>query len=336
MIIDCHGHYTTTPEGVGAWRETQKAAVAKDPSFVGEKGVMQVSDDEIRESIESNQLRLQRERGTDLTIFSPRASWMAHHIGNEHTSRFWTEHQNELIRRVCDLYPKNFAPVAQLPQSPGTDPSKSISEMVRCVEEMGFIGVNLNPDTTGGFWTDNRLDDKSWYPFYEKMVELDVPAMIHVSAACNDCFSSTGSHYLGADTTAFDQLMYSSVFKDFPTLKFIIPHGGGAVPYHWGRFRGLAQDKNLGDLKDIMLNNVYFDTCVYHQKGIDLLLDIIPVDNILFASEMIGAVRGIDPESGHYFDDTRKYIDANTSLSDDDRYKIFEGNARKVFSRLEA
>lgn len=336
MIIDCHGHYTTTPEGVGKWREAQKAAVAKDPSYVGKKGVMQVSDDEICESIESNQLRLQRERGTDLTIFSPRASWMAHHIGNEHTSRFWAEHQNELIRRVCDLYPKNFAPVAQLPQSPGTDPSKSIAEMARCVEEMGFIGVNLNPDTTGGFWTDNRLDDKSWYPFYEKMVELDVPAMIHVSASCNDCFSSTGSHYLGADTAAFDQLMYSSVFKDFPTLKFIIPHGGGAVPYHWGRFRGLAQDKNLGNLNDIMLKNVYFDTCVYHQKGIDLLLDIIPVDNILFASEMIGAVRGIDPESGHHFDDTRKYIDANKSLSDDDRYKIFEGNARKVFPRLEA
>lgn len=336
MIIDCHGHYTTTPDGVGAWRDAQKSAVAKDPLFVGSKGVMHVSDDEICESIETNQLRLQRERGTDLTIFSPRASWMAHHIGNEHTSRFWTEHQNELIRRVCDLYPKNFAPVAQLPQSPGTDPSKSIHEMVRCVEEMDFIGVNLNPDTSGGFWTDKRLDDKAWYPFYEKMVELNIPAMIHVSAACNDCFSSTGSHYLGADTAAFDQLMYSSVFRDFPELKFIIPHGGGAVPYHWGRFRGLAQDKNLGDLNEIMLRNVYFDTCVYHQKGIDLLLDIIPVDNILFASEMIGAVRGIDPESGHYFDDTRKYIDANTSLSDEDRYKIFEGNARKVFPRLKA
>jgi len=335
MIIDCHGHYTTTPDGVGAWREAQKLAVAANPSYVGEKGIMQVSDDEIRESIESNQLRVQRERGTDLTIFSPRASWMAHHIGNEHTSRFWTEHQNELIRRVCDLFPSNFAPVAQLPQSPGTDPSNSISEMVRCVEEMGFVGVNLSPDTTGGYWQDVRLDDRSWYPFYEKMVDLDVPAMIHVSAACNDCFSSTGSHYLGADTTAFDQLMYSSLFKDFPTLKFIIPHGGGAVPYHWGRFRGLAQDKNLGNLNDLMLGNVYFDTCVYHQRGIDLLLDIIPIDNILFASEMIGAVRGIDPESGHHFDDTRKYIDANTKLNDQERYKIFEGNARKVFSRLQ-
>ena len=99
-VIDCHGHYTTTPPGVGAWRDAQKDAVAADAGFVGEKGAMVVSDDEIRDSLESAQLKLQRERGADLTIFSPRASWMAHHIGNEHTSRFWSEHQNELIRRV--------------------------------------------------------------------------------------------------------------------------------------------------------------------------------------------------------------------------------------------
>ena len=139
MIIDCHGHYTTTPPGVGEYRDQQKAAVAKDPSFKGEKGKVVVSDDEIIESIEKNQLRLQQERGTDLTIFSPRASWMGHHIGNEYTSQYWTEHQNDLIKRVCDLYPKNFAPVAQLPQSPGVDPAKSVAELVRTVEQMGFI-----------------------------------------------------------------------------------------------------------------------------------------------------------------------------------------------------
>lgn len=334
MIIDCHGHYTTTPPAVGAYRDQQKADIAKDPAFVGQKGSMIISDDEICQSIETNQLKLQQERGTDLTIFSPRASWMGHHIGNEHTSKFWTEHQNELIKRVCDLYPNNFAPVAQLPQSPNTDPAKSVPEIIRCVEQMGFIGINLNPDTTGGHWQDAPLGDKSYYPIYEKMVELDIPAMIHVSFCCNDSFHTTGSHYLGADTTAFQQLIMSDVFKDFPELKIIIPHGGGAVPYHWGRFRGLMQDQGYETLDKSALKNIYFDTCVYHQRGIDLLLDIIPADNILFASEMIGAVRGIDPESGHYYDDTKRYIDGNSSISDDDKYKIFEGNARKVFSRL--
>lgn len=334
MIIDCHGHYTTTPPQVGEYREKQKALLAENPDYVGEKGRINISDDQIRESIENNQLRLQRERGTDMTIFSPRASWMGHHIGNEHTSRFWTEQQNDLIRRVCDLYPQNFAPVAQLPQSPGVSPAKSVAEIVRTVEEMGFIGINLNPDPSGGFWKDVSLADPAFYPIYEKMVEYDIPAMVHVSASCNSCFHTTGSHYLGADTTAFQQLMMSDVFKDFPTLKIIIPHGGGAVPYHWGRFRGLAQDAGLPPLEELVLKNVFFDTCVYHQKGIDLLLDILPVENILFASEMIGAVRGIDPETGHYFDDTKRYIDNNTRLSDAQKSHIFEHNIRRVFSRL--
>ncbi|AJQ96998.1 amidohydrolase family protein [Gynuella sunshinyii] len=334
MIIDCHGHYTTTPPGVGEYREQQKSAVAKDPTFMGEKGTINVTDDEIRESIEKNQLRLQQERGTDLTIFSPRASWMGHHIGNEYTSQYWTEHQNDLIRRVCDLFPSNFAPVAQLPQSPGVAPEKSVPELVRCVEQMGFIGCNLNPDPSGGFWKDASLADRSFYPLYEKMCELDVPAMIHVSAACNDCFHTTGSHYLGADTTGFQQLVMSDVFKDFPTLKVIIPHGGGAVPYHWGRFRGLMQDQGYAPLEESALKNIYFDTCVYHQRGIDLLLDIVPTENILFASEMIGAVRGIDPETGHYFDDTKRYIDNNTRLSSEQKEMIFSGNALRVFSRL--
>jgi 4-oxalmesaconate hydratase len=125
------------------------------------------------------------------------------------------------------------------------------------------------------------------------------------------------------------------LFKDFPTLKFLIPHGGGAVPYHWGRFRGLAQEMKKPLLQEHLLNNIFFDTCVYHQPGIDLLTKVIPVKNVLFASEMIGAVRGIDPETGNYYDDTRRYIQA-AALSDEDRFQIFEGNARRVFTRLDA
>jgi 4-oxalmesaconate hydratase len=333
MIIDCHGHYTTAPPGLGAYRDAQRAALADDPDHVGEKGSIAVGDDEIRESLEDAQLRLQSERGTDLTLFSPRASWMGHHIGNLHTSRFWTEHCNELIRRVCDLYPQNFAPVCQLPQSPGAPIEPSVRELRRCVDEMGFVGANLNPDPSGGFWDGPPLPDRSWYPLYEALCELDVPAMIHVSATCNPQFHTTGSHYLGADTTAFMQLLTSDLLADFPDIRFVIPHGGGAVPYHWGRFRGLVQDMGKPPLEELVLGNVWFDTCVYHQAGIDCLLSVIPVDNVLFASEMVGAVRGVDPHSGHHYDDTRRYVEA-AALSDDDRAKIFEANARRVYPGL--
>jgi 4-oxalmesaconate hydratase len=332
MIIDCHGHYTTAPKALDAYRQKQIAGLS-DPSHVASKGTLSISDDEIRESLEKAQLKLQRDRGTDVTIFSPRAAGMAHHVGNATTSLHWAQVCNDLIHRCCTLYPENFVGVCQLPQTPGVPPANCIGELERCVREYGFIGCNLNPDPSGGYWKDPPLTDKSWYPFYEKMVELDVPAMIHVSASCNPNFHTTGGHYINGDTTAFMQLITADLFKDFPTLKFIIPHGGGAVPYHWGRYRGLAQDMGRPLLKDHLLNNVYFDTCVYHLPGIEVLFKVIPVDNILFASEMVGAVKGIDPETGHPFDDTKRYVDA-LGLGEQDKRKIFEGNARKVYSRL--
>ena len=92
----------------------------------------------------------------------------------------------------------------------------------------------------------------------------------------------------------------------------------------------------LPPLDELLMNNVYFDTCVYHQPGIDLLLDVIPIKNILFASEMVGAVRGIDPETGYYFDDTKRYINNNQKLTDAERKMIFEDNSRQVYSRLQA
>jgi 4-oxalmesaconate hydratase len=334
MIIDCHGHYTTAPKALEEWRNKQIANLHT-PSLGPKVSDLKISDDELRESIELNQLAKMKERGIDLTIFSPRASFMAHHIGDFNTSATWAAICNELCYRVSRLFPDQFIGAAMLPQSPGVDLKSSIPEMEKCIKEFGFAGINLNPDPSGGHWREPPLSDPHWFPIYEKMVEYQVPAMIHVSTSCNTCFHTTGAHYLNADTTAFMQCLTSDLFKEFPDLKFLIPHGGGAVPYHWGRFRGLAQELKKPLLSEHLLNNIYFDTCVYHQPGIDLLTKVIPVNNILFASEMIGAVRGIDPETGFYFDDTKRYIENSVQLSESDRKKIYEDNARKLFSRLD-
>jgi 4-oxalmesaconate hydratase len=331
MIIDCHGHYTTAPAAHNDWRDLQKAAFkggTEAPAYPD------ISDDQIVETIEKNQLRLVKERGADLTIFSPRASAMAHHVGDAAVSREWSRVNNDLIARVVGLFPENFIGVCMLPQSPGTDLQASIEELERCVE-MGFIGCNLNPDPGGGHFTAPPLTDRYWYPMYEKMVELDVPAMIHVSGSCNPGLHATGAFYIAADTIAFMQLIEGDLFKDFPELRFIIPHGGGAVPYHWGRYRGLADMLKQPDLSTHLMNNVFFDTCVYHQPGINLLADVIEKKNILFGSEMVGAVRGIDPQTGFYFDDTKRYVDA-LDISAEEKAMIFEGNARRVFPRLDA
>ena len=333
MIIDCHGHYTTSPKELQDYRDSQIAGLeTHDHSPV--LADINVSDDQIRETVEGAQLKLQSERGTDLTIFSPRASGMGHHIGDATISEYWSIACNDMIKRVVDLYPNNFVGVCQLPQSPGVPPDNCIPELERCINELGFIGCNVNPDPTGGYWTDPPLFDEWWYPLWEKMEELNVPGMIHVSASCNPNFHFTGAHYMNADTSAFMQFITSDLFKDFPKLKFIIPHGGGAVPYHWGRYRGLAQDMGRPPLDELLLDNVFFDTCVYHQAGIDLLTKVIPTKNILFASEMVGAVRGIDPETGFNYDDTKRYVDTIDWLDSGEKKQIFEDNVRHVFPRL--
>jgi len=332
MIIDCHGHYTTAPPAHTSWREAQLAAFAANeppPPYPT------ISDDELRESVEGSQLRLMAERGIDLTVFSPRASAMGHHEGDAAVSSRWTEVNNDLIARVVELHPDKFIGVGQLPQSPGVPIADAVAELRRCVLELGFVGCNLNPDPSGGHWTSAPLTDRSWYPLYEALVELDVPAMVHVSAVTNQNFHATGSHYLNADTTAFMQLLQADLFTDFPGLRLVIPHGGGAVPYHWGRFRGLADMLGRPALEDSLMRNVFFDTCVYHQPGINLLFDVISADNILFGSEMVGAVRGVDPQTGCYFDDTRRYVDA-LDLDPGDHAKVFELNARRVYPRLDA
>ena len=334
MIIDIHGHYTTAPAQLGAWRDLQ-IAFANGEGEAPDPAALRISDDDIIETIEANQLRLMNDRGSDVTVFSPRASFMAHHIGDFEISETWARICNDLCARVSELFPDRFLPGAMLPQSPGAAPETVLAELTRAVEELGAVTVNLNPDPSGGKWTAPALTDRSWYPIYEKLVEYELPAMIHVSTSCKSVFHTTGDHYLNADTTAFMQLLKGDLFRDFPDLKFVIPHGGGAVPYHWGRFRGLAMALGKPELEEHLLNNVFFDTCVYHQPGIDLLTKVIPVANVLFASEMIGAVRGIDPETGYYYDDTRRYIDA-ADLSAPERHQIYEGNARRVYPRLDA
>ena len=333
MIIDCHGHFTTVPKSFREWRQRQVDA-ADSPASSPPVSEAHVTDDEIREGVGNGQLKLQQERGSDLTLFSPIAGLMSHHLGNERTSLQWAEVSNNLVRRVADMYPDNFVPVCQLPQSPGAPPANSIPELRRCVEEMGFVGANVNPDPTGGYWTGKPMTDREWYPLYEALCDLDVPAMVHVAASCNPNFHGTGAHYLNADTSVFMQILQSDLFKDFPTLRLVIPHGGGAVPYHWGRYRGMSLEMANRPLEGL-LDNIFFDSCVYHHPGVDLLTKVIPSKNVLFGSEMIGAVRGRDPNTGHYFDDTKRYVDACVSLTDEDRFNIYEGNARRVYPRLD-
>jgi 4-oxalmesaconate hydratase len=326
MIIDCHGHYTTAPPALREFRTAQLAAPQNPPA------PPVIGDDEIVESIERNQLRLMRERGTDLMILSPRASAMAHHVDDPALARAWARVSNDLVHRVASLFPGRFAPACQLPQTPSGGLEDAVAELTRCVAELGFVGCLLNPDPSGGFWNTPPLTDPYWFPLYDAMVDLDVPAMIHVSASVNPAIHDLGAHYLNADTSVFMQLVLGDLVERYPALRFVIPHGGGAVPYHWGRYQGLATRLDRPPI-DGLLRNVFFDTAVYHQPGVDLLREVIPADNILFASEPFGAVRGDNPATGAGWDDTKRYVD-RAGFGETELRKVYEHNARRVFPRL--
>ena len=328
MVIDAHGHYTTVPAGLRVFRALQISNMGK-PT----KSAVNTSDDEIRTSLEKGQVRLLDERGIDVMLLSPMASAMGHHFGNALVSRHWTEVNNDLVARAVKLFPARFIGVCSLPQSPGVSPRECVEELERCITELGFVGCNLNPDPSGGFWTGPPLGDEAWYPLYEKLESLDAPAMIHASATCNPAFHTTGSHYLNVDATAFLQLADSRVFRDFPKLRFILPHGGGNVPYQSARYRALCI-MNKWEPFEEFLTRLYFDTTVYSQDAMELLIKVVGVDRIVFASEMLGGVNTTDPATGQSFDDNRRCIDGISWLNDRDRRKIFEENVFKAYPRI--
>jgi len=228
VIIDIHGHYTTAPAALEAWRKRQIAGI-KDPAAMPKAADLAISDDELRDR--SDQPLIRCATGSDLTVFSPRASFMAHHIGDFRVSSTWGA-----ICNVCAIAspPCSRTTSSARPCCPvaGVDPASCIPELKKCVEEYGFVAINLNPDPSGGHWTSPPLTDRHWYPIYEQMVDYDIPAMIHVSTSCNACFHTTGAHYINADTTAVMQLIQGDFSRIFPTLSVI--HHGAARPLPLG------------------------------------------------------------------------------------------------------
>ncbi|TCN32271.1 4-oxalmesaconate hydratase [Kribbella orskensis] len=326
MIIDIHGHYTTAPAALNAYRGRQMALQNKPV-----KGSLSVTDEQIAASL-AGHLDQMTSRGIDSLFFSPRASAMGHDVGDEVISRHWTEINNDLIARVAGLYPGRFVPVCQLPQSPGVPAERAVQELRRCVEELGFVGCLINPDVSGGLapFTPS-LGDRSWYPLWEAMVELDVPGMIHASSTRNPALHLNGSHYIAQHYAAVVELCSSNVFEDFPTLRLIVPHGGGGIPFHFNRNRALHVAESLPPFEEVV-RNLYFDTAVYDADSLEMLIRKIGVDNVLFGSEMFGTAKTRDAESGRFFDDILGDVEA-LGLSTEDRAKVLTGNALKVFPR---
>jgi len=212
-------------------------------------------------------------------------------------------------------------------------PANCIGELERCVTQLGFVGCNINPDVSGGVvpFTPS-LGDEWWYPLWEKMVALDIPGMIHASSTLNPAMHVNGAHYIAWDLAAVVELCNSHVFDDFPTLKLVIPHGGGSIPFQFGRHRALHVLSGQKPFEEVV-RNLYFDLAVYDKASMEMVIQTIGADRVLFATEMFGTAQAIDPKTGKGFDDTADMVRSIEWLSEKDRSLIFEGNAKRVYNK---
>jgi predicted TIM-barrel fold metal-dependent hydrolase len=330
MKIDIHGH-VTAPDSLYAW----KAGLLSHRGAHG-RGSAGVTDETLRESLYAanstfggiSHIQHLDDAGVDVQLISPRPYQMMHSEQGR-LVEWYIQETNDIIARTCRIEPDRFRGLAGMPQSMETGPEQWVAELGRCVAEHGFVGAVLNPDPCEGTVQPPTLSDRFWYPVWEALCELDVPAVIH-SAGCRPPSRETYSlHFIQEETLAVASLVSSKVFDDFPDLKIIVSHGGGAIPYQRGRFEptALRQGTTFRD----MLRKLYYDTCLYSQDSIELLLRAVGVDRCLFGSEKPGVGSTRTPETGRWIDDIHLLIDDIEWLTDDERDQLFESNARQLF-----
>jgi 4-oxalmesaconate hydratase len=332
MVIDVHGHLTA-PDSLYVY----KANILSHRGSHG-RGKVEISDDEMIAFLKQptfgtgkSHFDLLKEVGTDLQLLSPRPYQMMQAEKPAKVSQWFIEECNNLVAQQCRLFPNVFKGVCGLPQSPGVSPKNCIAELERCVKDFGFVGCLLNPDPSEASNYDTpNLGDEYWYPLYEKLVELDVPGYVH-GAGCRSIRHSYSTHFINEETIAVVSLAGSRVFKDFPKLKIVVSHGGGAVPYHFGRFQAPSLRRGGSETFYDGLRRLYFDTVLYTAQALELLFKTVGPDRCLFGTERPGVGTAKDPKTGKWFDDVRSYIEGFDWLSAADKKTIFEDNAKKLF-----
>lgn len=325
MIIDSHAHVVVPPESYKYMAElvASRANPAAAPKL---------TDEAVRTAGQSI-VDIMDKVGTDIQFLSPRPYMQMHSVKPAKVTALWTQHMNDLVHRTVQMFPTRFRGVAGLPQYRDESPENCLAELEFRVKEQGFIGCLLNPDPTEGDGAPPPgLGDPFWYPLYEKLCALDIPALIHSAGSCQPRESYT-LKFINEESIAIVSLMQSTVFEKFPTLKLIVPHGGGAIPYHMGRFRAWSVRKG-GAFFDDQLKRLHFDTTTYDQDALELLFKVVGADRVLFATENPGTGSAIDPRTGRAYDDLRPVIEAIPFLTEQDRRNVFECNCTKLYSRF--
>src|SRR5258706_11676063 len=330
MIIDAHAH-VTAPDSLYVYKAgllAHRGGHGRGSTGATEKDVMDALNKPVFGG--SSHIEQLKEAGIDMQMISPRPYQMMHSESPKLVN-WYIEETNNIIGQQIKMLPNTFKGVCGLPQSPGVSPKACIPELERCVKEMGFVGCLINPDRgeCSGVETP-PLGDRFWYPLYEKLVELDVPGHI-LSTGCRSERLPYSLHFINEENIAVVSLLNSQVFNDFPTLKILVSHGGGAIPYQYARFEASSL-RGKGPRFSDQMRKLYYDTVLYSKDALELLFKTVGVDRCLFGTERPGVGTVKDPRTGRWLDETRFTIEAIDWLTAADRKMIFEDNAKKVFN----
>ncbi|HEY3956230.1 MAG TPA: amidohydrolase family protein [Streptosporangiaceae bacterium] len=325
MIIDSHGHISA-PAEVYAY-QAQLLASRGNP----DSGAPRISAEQHEKSLQRH-LTGMDDAGTDVQLISPRPFHMMHSVPPARIVTSWTRFVNDMIAKQVSLHPDRFVGVAGLPQFRDQPVGGCLAELERCVSELGFVGALVNPDPMEGQGPVPGLGDPFWYPLYEKFCELDVTMHIH-SAGCASERESYTLHFINEESIAVVELLDSGVLDRFPGLRVLVSHGGGAIPYHAGRFRAWRIRKGLPPFED-MLRRLWYDTCIYSPEAVELLAKVVGPERMVLGTEFPGTGSAVDPQTGRLLDNMRAVIEECEVIDAGQRELVLEKNAMELF-RLE-
>ncbi|MGD9077547.1 MAG: amidohydrolase family protein [Desulfobacteraceae bacterium] len=248
---------------------------------------------------------------------------------------------NDGMAKYVAKYPDRFPGfIASMPMN---NPDAALDEIDRAIKDLKAVGVQFFTNVKG-----KPLDLPEFKPLFEKMADYDLPIWIHPARGSNfpDYLTEDKSKYeiwwtfgWPYDTSAMmARLVFGGYFDAFPNLKIITHHLGGMVPYFegrvgpgWDQLGARTSDEDYSSvLKNLKKPHLeyfkmfYADTALFGSlPGTVCGLEFFGVENVLFASDS-----PFDPEKGPgYIRETIKIVDS-LPISDEDRQKIYEGNAR--------
>jgi len=252
------------------------------------------------------------------------SAWMdvvGYMLPTDHAVR-WSRMLNECMGEALKN-DKQFRGTATVPLQDG---ARAAEELEFAVKECGLNGAMIGSNIDG-----RNLDDPDLDPFWKTAERLDTPLIIHPLNPLG--IERLGKYFLThvvgllADTTvAVAALYFSGVLDRFPDLKIILCHGGGFLPYQFGRMtRGREIQPDIQKTTALMGRDVlrwfYYDTIVFEPDVLDFLLAEVGADHVLLGSDCPFGIGDSNPT---------EIID-KVKLSQGEKDKILGGNAALLF-----